>query len=203
MLTSSKKEGFSLIELMITIGVLSLMLLIALPSMTDWLQTAQIRTAAETALSGIQQARSEAISRNSLVRFQFVTNLSSTCALDSAGPDWVVSMDDANGLCDVAFSDTTSPRIRQTKLGAEGAPNSTVSATGAGLPASVIVFNGIGRVSGAGNIDVIDIANPTGGACQHAASAGPMRCLRIQIAPGGDVRLCDPKVNDATDIRIC
>jgi hypothetical protein len=30
-----------------------------------------------------------------------------------------------------------------------------------------------------------------------------MRCLRIRISTGGEVKMCDPAVIDATDPRIC
>lgn len=188
---------------MITVVLLFLLVMIGLPSMSEWLQKTQIRTAAETLMFGLQEARSEAIRRNSFVRFQLVTSLGSDCVLKSSATNWVVSMDDPSGMCDAAPSDTAAPRILQSKSGAEGAPNATVSATGGGAATAFAVFNGMGRLSGAGNIDTIDIANPVGGACQHSASAGPMRCLRVTIAPGGDVRLCDPKVTDASDLRHC
>jgi hypothetical protein len=30
-----------------------------------------------------------------------------------------------------------------------------------------------------------------------------MRCLRVNVASGGDVRMCDPAVLDNTDPRFC
>jgi len=65
---------------------------------------------------------------------------------------------------------------------------------------SVVVFNGLGRVTPvpAGNID-IDISNPSGGAC---AAAGPMRCLRIRVSTGGQIRMCDP-ILASTDPQGC
>jgi type IV fimbrial biogenesis protein FimT len=63
-----------------------------------------------------------------------------------------------------------------------------------------VVFTGLGRVIGVLPITQIDITNPSGGACQPA---GPMRCLRITIASGGNMRMCDPAVIDATDPRFC
>jgi hypothetical protein len=32
---------------------------------------------------------------------------------------------------------------------------------------------------------------------------GEIRCLRIEVAPSGQTRMCDPAVTDTTDTRIC
>jgi type IV fimbrial biogenesis protein FimT len=55
------------------------------------------------------------------------------------------------------------------------------------------MFNGLGRVTPvpAGNI-TIDVTNPTGGTCATIATPAPMRCLRVVVTAGGQVRLCDP-----------
>jgi type IV fimbrial biogenesis protein FimT len=50
----------------------------------------------------------------------------------------------------------------------------------------------------------IEVTNPAAGVCQHVdAVNGTMRCLRIRISTGGEVKMCDPAVTDATDPRIC
>ena len=48
----------------------------------------------------------------------------------------------------------------------------------------------------------LSISNPTGGTCEHV-DGGNMRCLRIDISLGGEARMCDPAVTDATDPRKC
>jgi hypothetical protein len=30
-----------------------------------------------------------------------------------------------------------------------------------------------------------------------------MRCMRVVVSTGGQVRMCDPQVLDATDPRVC
>jgi type IV fimbrial biogenesis protein FimT len=88
----------------------------------------------------------------------------------------------------------------QKKASEEGARNAVILATGGGE----IVFNGLGRPLGAGNLTQIDITNTQGGACQAAGGGGgPMRCLRLLVSTGGGVKMCDPIVVDATDPRIC
>ena len=75
--------GFSLIELLVAIAVMTIMLLLALPNFSIWMQNTQIRTAGEGILAGMQLARAEAVRRNTSVRFQLVNSLTSSCA--SAG----------------------------------------------------------------------------------------------------------------------
>ena len=55
-----------------------------------------------------------------------------------------------------------------------------------------------------GSIDTIDVTNPSGGNCESDASPGNMRCMRIRVGAGGQVRMCDPSPNvTATDSRYC
>lgn len=195
------QRGMSLIEVMIGITIMGVLLAVGMPSMQTWLMNAQVRTMSETLLAGLNLARSEAVRRNGMVRFQLVSNLTSSCAVSTTGVDWVVSQADPAGKCDIAPSETTSPQTIQKKAGSEGSPKAAVTATTAG----VITFNALGRPSAATtNMTQIDITNPTYSACQHASSSpGQSRCMRILITTGGTIKLCDPKVTDTTDPRIC
>jgi type IV fimbrial biogenesis protein FimT len=196
-----RAQGFSLIEMMIALAIAALLYSLASPMMVQWMADTRIRVAAETLQAGIQLARSEAIRRNAPVRFQLMTSLDETCAPSSAARNWVVSLDDASGKCGVDPSPTVAPGIIQTKSGQEGSSRVDISATRGGVAASSLTYTGTGRLSLAGNaIDTIDITAPDG-ACQHAG--GDFRCLRIRILPGGDARMCDPKVTAAGDIRRC
>lgn len=199
----ARQRGVSLIEMMIGITIAALLMMIGLPSMVTWLNNSQIRTAGETLLAGLTLARVEAVKRNTTVRFQLVSDLTSACALTTSGTSWVVSLEDPSGNCDDAPSETTSPKIVQAKSGSEGTTHVAVAASGA----ATVHFNGLGRVtspSGAANMTQILISNPGGGVCQHLdATNGTMRCLRIDISTGGEVKMCDPAVTDATDPRKC
>lgn len=198
----SQLQGFTLIELMITITILAILLGVAVPSFQTWFQNIQIRNAAESVTNGIQRARAEAVTRNTTVRFQFTNNLGNTCALSTTSTNWVVSQDNPANACDSAASDTVAPRLIQTRAASEGSLNAivataTLKADGTAATAvfdGSIIFDGLGRVTapaGDAATVTIDVSNPTGGGC--ATAAGPMRCLRIEISvPGGQARMCDP-----------
>jgi type IV fimbrial biogenesis protein FimT len=191
MLTRPHHRGFTMVELMIGIVLLAIVLAIGGPSFATWLQNTQIRNMSEAVKDGLQLARAEAVRRNARVRFQLVDGLTNSCALSTAGSNWVVSMDSAVGACaSTNMADDAAPaapRIVQTRSASDGSTNAVVAADD-----SSIEFNGLGRVATApaANIE-IDVTNPTGGAC--AASSGPMRCLRIVVTPAGQIRMCDPR----------
>jgi type IV fimbrial biogenesis protein FimT len=197
---NKRSYGFTLIEMMITLAVFALLLMVGLPSMTTWLQNQQVRTSAEGLQAGLQFARAEALRRNASVRFQLVDTLTAACVLVDNGTNWIVSMNDPTGLCDVPESDTADPLAIQKRSGAEGTPNAVVRGLSGAAAATTVTFNGLGRVTGAGAITQIDVTNTSGGNCQPA---GPMRCLRLNISSGGQVRMCDPAVADNTDPRFC
>jgi type IV fimbrial biogenesis protein FimT len=196
-------RGFTLLELLITVAVLGIVLMVGLPSLATWIQNTQIRTSAEGMQAGLQLARAEALRRNTTVRFQLVNSVASGCALSTTGTNWVVSLADATGSCDAAASDTAAPQIIQKRSGAEGSPNAVVTATGG----NSIWFNGLGRViqppTAPAAISQINITNNNGGACKTPTGNEPMRCLRLTVSSGGQVRMCDPAVNDNTDPRFC
>lgn len=78
MLHESRPHGFSLIELMITVSILSLLMLVAAPAMATWIADSRVRTVAESIQNALRLAQSQAMNRNRLSVF----------ALTSAKPEW-------------------------------------------------------------------------------------------------------------------
>lgn len=190
------QRGFSLIELMVGIVILGVLMAMAVPRFSDWLRNARVRTSAEAIQNGLQLARAEAVRRNATVRFQLVNTIDDTCALDTAGPHWVVSMDNPAGQCASAPSDTAAPRIIQVRNRAEGSVQTLVAAG-----QSALVFNGLGRLTPVPAANVaIDVSSTTGGTC--VASGGSVRCLRVLVSVGGQIRMCDPAL-PAGDAQAC
>jgi len=184
----NRQAGMTLIELMIGIVLLAILLALGAPTFFRWTQNSQIRNAAEAIQNGLTLARAEAVRRNTTVRFQLVTTTTASCALSPTGTNWVVNVptllnNSPAGACDAAPSDDVAPRIIQVRAAAEGSRNAAVNGNGV----SWINFNGMGQASVAATIDV---TNPTGGNC--ATAAGPMRCMSVRVATGGQIRMCDP-----------
>lgn len=191
--------GFTLVEFVITLVVLALLTFASLPSISTWLAGARVRNAAESFLAGLQKARMEAIRRNQAVGFWIVgggdeRSVGNDCALVSDSGSWVISRQDPSGRCAAAASDSVAPMIVETHAAGDGGAGATVAALvpDGSAAASRVVFDGFGRVqSPDDSLAQIDFSNPNGA-----------RALRIQLSPGGGIRLCDPAVA-APDTRAC
>lgn len=211
--------GLSLIELVIGMAIISMLIAAGLPAFVNWMQNAQIRTAAEGLRDGLQLARAEAVRRNTPVRFQLTTSLDSSCAVSRTGTNWVVSLNSAAGRCDAtpaeppalpAAPDAANPYIVRVGTTSEGQGNVAVSSTevtsagGAAVYTGTLTFNGWGRIvptnTRVGNSVRIDITKPAIGACATSGSAGQdgLRCLRLIVSSTGQISMCDPYLSTTT-----
>lgn len=177
----SSPRGFSLIELIIGIVIMSILLAAALPSFTAWIQNAKIRTAAESLQNGLQLARVEAVRLNQHVLFSLVGTDSSWKVLDATGAQI------------------------QSRSGAEGGSSGitlTPISTAPPALATSATFNGLGQITpnadGSLPLAEIDVAVPP-----NILPASQMRPLRIKISAGGQIRSCDPYFTNPTDPRAC
>jgi type IV fimbrial biogenesis protein FimT len=177
--TPTSQRGVTLIELLIGFALIALLTVMAVPAYNGWLQSSQIRNAAESIVNGMQIARAESVRRNTLAQLAL-----------TGGSSWTVSLP------------LTGEQI-QDRPAAESSTGAVVAIQPAG--ADRISFNGMGWVAAnndaSPSITQLDFSNPTGGACKHVSN-GPMRCLRIVVSTGGAFRMCDPAVA-AGDPRAC
>lgn len=169
-------EGFSLIELMVSITIVALFVLLAMPTFSAWLMNTKIRTAAESISNGLLVARNEAVRRNANVQFVL-----------GSGSSWSVSCQAVAPAC----PDLTPIQSRSTGDGSD----STI--TVAANNGTTIVFNSFGLmiapVVAVGDIVSFDVDGP---------NTTESRELRVMIRSGGSIRMCDPQVT-GTDPRAC
>lgn len=86
-----KKNGFTLIELMVVLAILSILLLIAVPNFTDFVAQGRLDTTKDKLVSSISLARSEAIKRGERVVICRSNNAGTSCAgtsTDVGSADW-------------------------------------------------------------------------------------------------------------------
>jgi type IV fimbrial biogenesis protein FimT len=192
-LKRAAQRGFSLVELATAMTIVAILMMLGMPSFSEYINNARLGAVAQSFYAGLTLARSEAIRRNVAVEFAMTNTaigagIENTLAPDVTGKNWVIRSHTVNpGPYDV-------PAI-ESKAALEGGgatPRVTILAT-----APIVAFNGLGTATvGAGTIA---IENPPAGLC---VPAGPVRCWNIVVAPSGQVRLCDPAASPG-DTRSC
>lgn len=194
------QTGVSLIEVMIGLAILAMLMAFGIPQYGTYLANARLKAATEALGSGLSLARAEAVTRNTQVEMVLTSSdpepaLVNGLSLTLNGPNWVVrNRDTVTGLYNFV----------EGKLGAEGS-GSDVAKVQIAASASTAIFNGFGGLT-SGTTITYDVTNPTGGNCDtFPGPRGPMRCLRITVSPGGQIRTCDPAIDptDLVDTRRC
>ena len=84
-----KLRGFTLIELMVTISVMAILLMIAVPSFNDATLGSKLGSYANNLVAGAHLARSEAIKRNAVVTLCVSSN-GTSCASGGWEQGWIV-----------------------------------------------------------------------------------------------------------------
>lgn len=196
-------RGFSLIEMVVTVAIIGVLLALGAPRFAEYLRNVKLRSAAEMFLTGVQLARSEAVRMNTPVEFLLTAtdplpaNVGAAVA-SANGTNWMVRTADLGTFVDGKFGiegsgrgsgQATPIRINDTAPPANVDPDPPPA-----VPVGSIVFNALGRTSLASQA-VFKFNDPEAGACVTAG--GPVRCLRVTVSIGGQVRLCDPAVSAA------
>ena len=130
----NNKNGFTLIELIVTLSIFGIMMVIAIPSFLTYLPTMRLKGAARDISSSFQFARMKAVSENN------------TFAVKFTGSSY--SIYDDNDSDDI-YADTTDPldiAIRTSTLsdGISFGVGTNVSSgvSGGGIPTDFITFGG-------------------------------------------------------------
>jgi type IV fimbrial biogenesis protein FimT len=88
-------KGFTLLEMLIAMAILAIIISVGVPSLSGFSANQRLIGAAEQVYSHLQQARSEAVSRNTLVYVNFAVDASAS---------WEYGMSSVNSLCDLAIT---------------------------------------------------------------------------------------------------
>ncbi|MDH3287135.1 MAG: GspH/FimT family pseudopilin [Betaproteobacteria bacterium] len=175
-------KGVTFIELMVTLVVLGVLVFLALPSYTIWMQNTQIRTAGEGILSGLTLARTEAARRNTSVELRM-----------DAASGWTVCTPN----CPASGPPIAPAALIQSRTAQEGTAHAVVTITPGG--ADRVTFSGLGRVGlnsdGSAPITAIKVDSTR-------IPTAESRELCVMVNATGLTRMCDPQVA-AGDTRAC
>jgi type IV fimbrial biogenesis protein FimT len=143
--TSRRRSGFSVVELLVTVAVFGLLTIIALPRMRQMALAEDLRSARAAVVNAYGRARVSAIQTRKPVTLQFnTTSAWITSAADGGGVDTVGAVVNLYGSHGVAVSSTGSVTIRPTGLVNAASPITvTVSKQG---QTSQVVISGYGRI---------------------------------------------------------
>lgn len=154
------EEGFTLIELMIAVAILSIGVSLAIPSYSEWNARYQLRDAITTIQSNLMLARMTAMNRNRVVNANF----------DVTGNQVVMNLRDSTGA-------TVLP---QTAMKGHVKAIDVKNAAGTYATPGTISFNSLGLRQGGelGKTQIVRVTNDRG--LVYSAA----------VTPGGKVRWC-------------
>jgi type IV fimbrial biogenesis protein FimT len=182
--------GFTLIELMVTLTLLALLLLLAVPSFTEWVRNNQIRATAESLQNGLRAAKGKATNLNRQVVFVTTNAAPAQNALGATnGLNWYIQ------YVPYTAGEATTDFYLEGGNFAGGTSGITVTTT----PATAsICFNSVGRMvanaapSSSASIPACAVADVAFDVSRTGAVAGKDRPLRVLVSASGQIRMCDP-----------
>jgi type IV fimbrial biogenesis protein FimT len=150
----AKQQGFTLVELMVSIAIAAVLAAMAAPSFSTFVSKGRADSASKQLFSDLNAARVEAIKRNRrvLVCPSPTTSTITTCASgNSWNNGWILCVDgDSDGTCD-SITDATDPNY-PNPFAVRSALSSAVTVTGTANP---ITF----RPDGSGVVAVLTVVS--------------------------------------------
>lgn len=202
----SRNSGFTLIELAVTMTVLALLAMLAVPNLSAWMQSSRVRTTAEYIQDGLRQAQAEAVKENRTVAFILTTSQPSSTtfpapvAASTSASYWYAatvpwtSAALTSGNSTIGTITTSSNTMNLVAMGITSSDASQVSVQ---TTVPTVCFSPFGRLTST-------YVDPTGVVTCGAAGAtvsyavAPTtavtgsQALRVTVSPGGQIRMCNP-----------
>lgn len=140
--------GITMTEVLVSVAIVAIIMAIGIPGLSGWVKNTQVRSAAESVLTGLQLARGEAVHRNTAVSFTL------------NGTAWTVGCTTPSTVAPICEANI------QSSPTAEGGDNVSLTITPTGKTS--VDFNAFGQAV-AGSITQIDVS--------IAGGATPLRIL--------------------------
>lgn len=160
-----KNSGFTLLELLITVAIISIVMAIAVPSMTTFTQNDRLTTNINTLIGHLAYARSEAVKRSQQVSI-CSSNNATTCTGGNWQDGWIVYID-ADG--DNSF--TAGEEVLRAQQALEGA-NTLTTAIGTQVTYD---YRGFVNAASVGNFQLCDGRSGPHGKTIRISTTGRVR----------------------------
>lgn len=180
--------GFSIIELMVVVTLISFLAVLAVPAFGTWTADARVRAAAESLTNAIRLSQSMAIAKGRTSMFALTTDKSPvyTSTPTANGSNWIAELNPLAG------SDDTAAKLGLLLKSTEGTQHG-VSITGPAL----ICFSSVGRqTSLTATQTSLGVACSAGADDTHpttytVSKTNATRQFNVLVYLGGRVRMCD------------
>jgi prepilin-type N-terminal cleavage/methylation domain len=172
------EHGLTLVELMITSAIIALLVAVGIPSLSDYLENRKIRNTTASIVSGLQQARINAVKKNVPTEFTLIHN------------GWIIQEININ---------TTPPEAINPPVEIHSWVE-TVATTSLPPSASRITFDNMGRIM---NANVRDGSPPLNTVDVQSATPTAAPSLRAEADALQGIRVCAPHLFGTDDPKAC
>jgi len=166
-------KGFSLIEMLVAIAIIGVLMAVAIPSFKDMLQNTRVQNAAQN----------------------FQANIENLLTPTPSTLNWVIRYRDP-------AAPTNWLKVEVKSAAEGGADSATAGVSVNSLSVGEFGFTPLGR-STFGSASVVFMGAAGATSCQSHSPPGTIRCLAVEVSPGGQAHLCDPAVSIVGDTRKC
>jgi type IV fimbrial biogenesis protein FimT len=184
-------SGFTLLELVVAMGIFGVLVVLAVPVMRTWICNAKVRAVADVLQNGLRLAQSESLRRSRQLVFSLTNN---------ATPQTLGFTAVANGTYWALYTVPSMTDGTETPLFVDAGVLTTSSNVTINGQAA-ICFNSVGRLVTNSSAGVTAITN--GPTCAQPTTTPPVldykvtmtgadRPLWVEVTLGGQVHLCDP-----------
>lgn len=142
-----REGGFSLIELMVTVGIMAIILATALPVYNQWRQSTALSSAADTLKSHIMQARVEAVSENRQVSVTFTPSSYTVDSGTGGNPQQYLLSDYSKGLALSSTFASNTLTFASNGVSSISSLKNTVTITNSNGASKIISVNIVGQVT--------------------------------------------------------
>lgn len=176
-----RSAGFTLLELLITLGIVAIVTAFSVPSFSGLLSESRVSAAARAYASALRKAQAEAIARNRNVEVLFTTSdptpttvVSAAASTAAGGNGWMVRLVGASSAADFIEGFSLADQV------------SNVSAS---TTPTVLGFTPLGRPVDLSSGAIAALAATT---VVRFTEGGGSRRFCTYLTTGGAARVCDP-----------